>query len=275
MSTVPSDITFVVFTFNEEQRIERVLMNFVQFGKVLLVDNESTDRTVEIAMHYGCDILINKNEGWVEDEITTARVKAAVQTDWIYWGFADEMVGVETMEAIVSTVNSGKYDVVSLTRKNYYYGEFCQDAFAARMNRVFRKDSIDFTGNTIHLFGRIVPGARIHKLPSKYFVHHFISNTAKSYLQVMDRYTDVEGTEERPRLNLLHLILSGGRMIVANLFVRRGYKAGRPGYFLVAQTVYYHWLSAMKSYENKMALDRGAIELKNDIVRDQILRSLR
>jgi glycosyltransferase involved in cell wall biosynthesis len=274
MSTVSSDITFVLFTFNEEQRIERVIQNFVKFGRVLLVDNESTDRTVEIAVRYGCDILINKNAGWVEDEGTTTRVKAAVQTDWIYWGFADEMVGAETMEAIIFAVSSGKYDIVNLARKNYYYGEFCHDAFIARMHRVFRKDSIDFTGNKIHLFGRVVPGTRIHELPSEYFVHHFISNTAKSYLQVMDRYTDVESTEDRPEPSMLRLILSGGKMIARNLLFSRGYRAGTAGYFLIAQMLYYQWLSAMKLYEKKTSLDRGAIELKNDVFRDQILRSL-
>jgi glycosyltransferase involved in cell wall biosynthesis len=275
MSNVRSDITFVIFTFNEEQRIERVILNFVRFGRVLLVDNESTDRTLEIAMQYGCDVLINKNAGWVEDELTTARVKAAVQSEWIYWGFADEMVGAETMDAILFAVNSGKCDIVNIARKNYYYGEFCHDAFAARTNRVFRKDSIDFTGNKIHLFGRVDPKARIHELPLEHYVHHFISNTAKSYLHAMDGYTDVESTEDRPVLSMVRLILSGGKMIVGNLLFRRGYQAGTPGYFLVAQMVYYQWLSAMKLYEKQALLDRGAIELKNDVFRDQILQSLR
>ena len=275
MTNVLSDITFVLFTFNEEQRIERVILNFIKYGKVLLVDNESTDRTREIAMKYGCGVLINKNAGWVEDEVTTARVKAAVQSEWIYWGFADEMVGAETMDAILFAVDSGTCDIVNIARKNYYYGKFCHDAFAARTNRIFRKNSIDFTGNKIHLFGRVDPKARIHKLPLKHYVHHFISNTAKSYLHALDGYTDVESTEDRPVPSMLRLILSGGKMIAGNLLFRGGYKAGTPGFFLVVQMVYYRWLSAMKLYERKALLDRGAIELRNDVFRDQILRSLR
>ena len=274
MSNVSSDITFVLFTSNEEQRVERVILNFLKFGKILLVDNESTDRTREIALQYDCDVLINKNAGWVEDELTTTRVKAAVKSEWIYWGFADEMVGAETMDAILFAVNSGKYDIVNLARKNYYYGEFCHDAFAARTNRVFRKDSIDFNGNKIHSFGRVDPKARIHELPLEHYVHHFISNTAKSYLHAMDRYTDIERTEDRPVPSMIRLILSGGKTIAGNLLFRRGYKAGTAGHFLVAQMVYYQWLSAMKLYERKALLDRGTIERKNDVFRDQILRSL-
>jgi glycosyltransferase involved in cell wall biosynthesis len=275
MSNVPANITFVLFTFNEEKRIERAVLNFVPFGKVLVVDNESTDRTREIATHYGCDVLINKNSGWVEDEVTTARVKATVTTDWIYWGFADEMVEARTLEAIVAAMDSGRYDIINIARKNYYYGQFCYDLSADRMNRIFHKNSIDFTGNKIHCFGRVVPGTRICTLPLKYYVHHFISNTAKTYLHVIDRYTDTESTEDRPVPSIPRLILSTGKIIVTNLLLRRAYKAGMSAYFLIAQMVYYRWLSAMKLYERREGLDRSTIELRNDAARDEILQSLR
>jgi glycosyltransferase involved in cell wall biosynthesis len=267
-------ITFVLFTFNEEKRLERVIRNFVSFGHILVVDNESTDRTREIAQQYGCDILINKNAGWVEDEVTTARVKAAVATDWIYWGFADEMLDGATIRTILAAVRSGKYDIVNIARKNYYYGTFCHDLFADRMNRIFRKDAIDFRGNTIHGFGQAVPGARICKLPLKYFVHHFISNTAKTYLNAMDRYTDLEMTAERAAPGLLRLLLATAKTFILNVLIHRGYKGGFPGYFLTSNMIYYQWLSAMKLYEKRSLLDRAAIELRNDEFRDRILRSL-
>jgi glycosyltransferase involved in cell wall biosynthesis len=274
MSKFSEKVTFVLFTFNEENRIERAILNFKKFGKILVVDNESTDRTREIATQYGCEILINKNSGWVEDEVTTARVKATVTTDWIYWGFADEMVEAETIQAIFAAIDSGQYDIVNIARKNYYYGQFCNDVFADRMNRIFKKDSIDFTGNKIHGMGRVVPGSRICELPLERFVHHFISNTAKSYLGSMDRYTDTESTEGRPVPSPFRLMLSTVKLIAANLVLRKGYKIGPPAYFFISQSVYYRWLSAMKLYEKTHGLDRDAIESKNDSMRDKILQSL-
>lgn len=79
-------ITFVLFMFNEEARIERAVRNFLPYGRVLVVDNHSTDRTVEIAKSLGADVLLHKNQGWVEDEHTTSVVKSVVQTPWLYWG---------------------------------------------------------------------------------------------------------------------------------------------------------------------------------------------
>jgi glycosyltransferase involved in cell wall biosynthesis len=266
-------ITFVIFTFNEEKRVERVIENFIKSGRVLIVDNESTDQTLEIARRHGCDILTNRNAGWVEDEATAARVREHVQTPWIYWGFADEMVDRGTLEIILRKVHEDKYDIINIARKNYYYGQFCRDVGVDRMNRIFRKDAIDFAGNKLHGFGRPASGSRILKLPRGYFVHHFISNTSKSYLSVMDRYSDMESAESRLPPSSLRLLSSTLKLVVLNLVVRRGYLARAPGLFLMCNLAYYRWLSAMKAYEHKHRLDRENIEKKNDDVRDLILES--
>jgi glycosyltransferase involved in cell wall biosynthesis len=266
-------VTFVIFTFNEEKRVERVIENVKRFGRVLIVDNESTDETLAIARRHGCEILTNRNAGWVEDEVTAARVREHVQTPWIYWGFADEMVDRATVEAILRVIHEDKCDIINIARKNYYYGQFCQDVGVDRMNRIFRKNAIDFEGNKLHGFGRPASGSRILKLPHTHFVHHFISNTSKSYLSVMDRYSDMESAERRPPPSSLRLLASTLKLIVLNLVVRRGYRARSAGIFLICNFAYYRWLSAMKAYEREHKLDRENIERKNDTVRDSILES--
>ncbi|OAQ38796.1 hypothetical protein A5893_12160 [Pedobacter psychrophilus] len=55
-------ITFVIFTYNEEDRIERVIKNLKNYGKVLLADNNSTDKTHEIAHKYDCEIFLRKKK---------------------------------------------------------------------------------------------------------------------------------------------------------------------------------------------------------------------
>ena len=36
-----NNITFVIFTYNEEKRIERVIKNLKDYGTVLIADNKS------------------------------------------------------------------------------------------------------------------------------------------------------------------------------------------------------------------------------------------
>ncbi len=265
-------ITFVIFTFNEEARVERAVRNFIASGRVLVVDNHSTDRTRELAEKTGATVLLNQNQGWVEDEKTTALVKAAVRTPWIYWAFADEMIDRPTMHTILQAVESDIYSIVRIVRKNYYYGRFCHDAYADALNRVFKKDAIDFTGNTIHHFGRVtVPDSQILALDGrKYFVHHFISNTAKTYLRVMDGYTDIQAARTAPR-SATRTLLGMVRTVASNYLLRGGYKAGLPGFFFALQFAYYVALLNMKRYELDHNLSFGTIEGCNNAARDQLL----
>jgi glycosyltransferase involved in cell wall biosynthesis len=267
-----SQITFVVFTYNEEGRIERVIRNFLGAGHILIVDNYSTDRTVELARRHGCEILLNRNQGWVEDAITAARVKEAVKTPWIYWAYADEIIGRTTLTKIMETIENPQLSVVNVYRKNYFYGVFCHDAFADKTSRVFRKEAIDFADNTIHHFGKIsVAATNVHTLDKSYYVHHFITYTAKSYIAALDRYTDIEAEQPGRPLSLARTAASVSKTFVMNFFVRRAYRAAMAGLILTLFQCIYLILAFMKKYERRFQLNSQGIESVNNRIRDELL----
>lgn len=266
-------ITFVIFTYNEAARIERVIRNLQTSGPVLIVDNHSTDDTVVLAEQLGARTLLHRNPGWVEDEGTAALVKAAVTSPWIYWGYADEMMSRETLDHVVSIVHTDRYDVICIARDNYYYGKHCHYAFSGGwLPRLFKKNAIDFSGNNIHHFGRIiVPKDHIYHVDRKhYFVHHFISNTAQTYLRSYDRYTDVEALHDPPPHPVRMICRSLGTFLWNYLF-RGGYRAGREGFYFSLQMIYFDWLLAMKRFERLHGYDVTGIERINNVARDAIL----
>jgi len=270
-----SDITFVIFTYNEEQRIERVIRNFQGAGPILVVDNHSADRTVEIAHSHGCQVLLNKNSGWVEDPITAGRVKEAVQTPWIYWGYADEIVDRATLAKIIENIADPGISVLQVYRKNYFYGRFCHEEYAHRMNRIFRKEAIDFSANKIHHFGRVtVAAARIRALPKAYFVHHFITYTAKGYLAALDRYTDIEAEPSLAEPRFLRALAAACKAFVMGFIVQGGYKAGRAGLNLALFQCANSLLGFIKKVERSQQLTSVTIEETNNRVRDQLLAEL-
>lgn len=190
-------------------------------------------------------------------------------------GFSDEIVDRATMDQMIGVIESGKYSIINIARKNYYYGEFCHDAYRNTQHRAFRKDAIDFRGNVIHSFGKAtVPDSDICYIdPDRYFVHHFISNTAKSYMGSLDRYTDIEA-RHTPTLSPLLLVLRVIRGFLGHYYLRGGRKAGRAGLFLGMQMAFYKVLLAMKSYEYEQQLDTLNIEARNNALRDRLLRDL-
>ncbi len=271
------DLTFVIFAFNEENRIARVLKNLIPFAKVLIVDNFSSDKTVEIAKSYGSKVLLNKNNGWVEDEETVLRIWNAVDTNWIYWGFMDEMIELATFGAINQAINSEKYDIINITRKNYFYGRFFYDAFSDRLDRVFKKEAIDFHANKIHHMGkRTVPNERVLRLDKAYFVHHFINSTAKTCAASWNNYSDIEIIEghRRKGASLALIFIRAIKRMFLNLVVRKGYKAGFAGVYFCIFSIWYDILVEIKMKEYKLNINQSSIENNNNLVRDQIISEM-
>lgn len=269
-------VTFVLFMYNEEKRVERAIRNFLSFGRVLIVDNYSSDQTVSIAQSMGASVVLHKNKGWVEDEETAAVVKSAVKTEWLYWGFSDEIVDYATMCAMLAAIDSGQYSIVNIARKNYYYGRFCHEAYQNSQSRAFKKNAIDFTGNVIHQFGKAcVPDAEICYLSSsRYFIHHFISNNAKSYLASLDRYTDIEAEKAKP-VCLIRMLLSMVRSFIGHYFLKGGYRSGRAGAYLAIQVSLYTFLLSVKAYERTKGLNVQSIEALNNQTRDHLLEEIK
>ncbi|MGJ0300974.1 glycosyltransferase [Aliarcobacter cryaerophilus] len=269
-----NNITFVIFTYNEEKRIERVIKNLKDYGTVLIADNQSTDRTQEIAKEYGCDIYIRTEKfEFVESQEMMDKLSPVIKTDWLYWGFADEMLDIETLDEIIKIIATNNYDIISIDRKNYYHGKFCYDAFASRTNKIFKKGAIDFSNNVIHGFGKAtVKEEKIYNLPDNMFVHHFISNTVQSYLNTINRYTETElKFSHKDRGPLFHLVLQPIRTFLVHFIIKKGYKAGFAGWNLTFIQIFYYIVKYIKISEQKNKLTAVEIEKRNDVFRDVIL----
>ena len=268
-------ITFVIFTYNEAARIERVIKNFQSFGKILLADNNSTDGTIEIARKNGCEVFLRKEEYvFVENQQLVDQLYEVIDTEWIYWGFADEMLELDTLNEIKKVVLADKHDIITMDRKNYFYGQFCYDLFHARTYKMFKKGTLDFTNNVIHSTGTAtVPKNKIYDLPDKYFIHHFISNTAKSYMNVINNYTESEvESYRRPKTSLIYFIFIVSKITIKSFFFNKGYKSGYAGLTLTQLMLFYSLIKDMKHYEKNNDLNRLSIENKNNRFRDNILK---
>ena len=272
------DITFVVFTFNEAARLPDVIKNFRKYGGILVVDNFSTDETVAIARAAGCEVLMNKNAGWVEDFETTEKVKATVQTPWIYWAFADEIIAQDVLMEIKHAVEANTFDIISVMRKNYFYGQFCHEIAATYQIKAFKKAAIDFRNNTIHNFGRIIVAeTSVYRIPSNKYVHHLISNTVASYLTTISRYTDVEtnrGSADGKRRTLRYFLLQPIKAIWGDYFLRGGRKAGQPAWTLSILVMMYGLITAMKAWERQHGFDSGRIAERYQQVTDALLQGI-
>ena len=101
-------LSVIVITKNEEHNVGECLESVRWADEIVLVDAESTDKTVEIAQSYNAKVFIRPWEGFSQSkqfalEQTTHR--------WILWIDADERVTPELADEIKNCIRKNPDDV--------------------------------------------------------------------------------------------------------------------------------------------------------------------
>lgn len=151
-----SNITFVLFTRNEEGRIAFPLKNFAGWGDIIILDGGSTDKTQEIAEAMGARFLVRPNitSANVENTENFDFIKKHITTEWIYWGYVDNIAPLPLLKKMVELSNQSQYKKVNIPLYTYLWGNTKNYAHKSYAPFLFHKDYIDFTDNHIHGLGK-------------------------------------------------------------------------------------------------------------------------
>jgi len=277
---INNNITFVVFTFNEERRIEYVLRCFKDYGKILIVDNYSTDRTVEIAKNYGADVYCRKNtSGFAEEEKEVETILSKVVTNWVYCGCVDELCPKILLDKFVEISKQSKYKIVYAKRKNMHYGLLNLGLEHCCQTRLFKKGSIDFRGNRIHHFGKVVVlPEEILYLPmtDDYSVYHFSTYDIRKFEIAHSKYSDTEAqqnVENETKFSLIKMLLVPIKVFIKYYLVNGGWKSGMYGFVMTMQYCFFRFNVAAKTWEKENNITLETIEQKYDKLKEKLLHS--
>ena len=258
-----NQITFLVFTFNEERRLEHYLQCIHGWGEIVVIDNHSTDKTLAIASRYTDQIYTFRNPGYVENSETMNFALSKVATKWAYLGYVDELLPKPLLEQLTKISQEDQYKIVEIYRKNFMYGQVIFN-YGKHHLRMFIPDSVDFTDNIVHKLGKFLVSAnQIYKVPvsDQTSLWHFSSyNTCKLEL-AHNRYADLEAKQRHEMLNQK---FSGVRAIWKLIFYfwgtylgLGGYRGGWPGLFISIQIAYFKFSieARLWEYDNKVSFD--------------------
>ncbi len=227
-------ISVVLGVFNEEENIKRCLESVKWADEIVVVDDGSTDKTVEIAKKYTDKIFQHKSEGYVEPTRNFGIEKA--QGEWILLIDADEEIPLELANELKEIVNIKEVDYVWIPRKNIIFGKWItNEGWWPDYNvRFFKKGSVTWS-NKIHSKPEI-KGQELHlqEREGLAIVHHNYK-TVSQFLEKLDRYTTIEANEFiKSNKNFLPSSLISHPMeeFLSRMFARKGYKDGYHGFLL-------------------------------------------
>jgi glycosyltransferase involved in cell wall biosynthesis len=182
-------ISVIVITKDEEKNISECLKSVDWADEIILVDAESTDKTVDLAKQFTEKIFIRKWEGYVPQK---KYALSLASNDWVLSLDADERITPELKNEIIN-LNPDHIAGYKIRRKNFLLDkEIISCGWGNDYQlRLFLKERTDLTDRLVHE-GFTVNG-KIGQLEQTMLHYTFSSFT--DYLNKINYYTSLKAEE--------------------------------------------------------------------------------
>lgn len=284
-------LSVVLAVRNEEENIGRCLDSVKRIAdEIIIFDEYSTDKTVEIAQKYGAKVFEEQHHDIFH--ITKQKAIDKASGEWILQMDADEVITADLGEEIKKVINMTEGELLE------YKSKMLQNPLFRRHEAVIEKrdGKIDkntgevvaffiprlnmFLGKPLRYAGvypdpaiRLIkkgkaylPGKSVHEIMKvegeiawlKNSMEHYDSPTLSRYITRLNRYTDLHADELKvchaPKniFYLLYYCLIKAKLVFIKLFVRhRGYKDGLRGFLWSAFSAWHYPIAYFKYWTSK------------------------
>tara|TARA_Y100000590_G_scaffold77643_1_gene86087 strand:- start:647 stop:1384 length:738 start_codon:yes stop_codon:yes gene_type:complete len=240
------NLSVTIITKNEEKNIGRCLESLKWADETVVVDTESSDRTVEICQQYTGRIF---NESWhgygKQKNICAGHAK----NRWVLNVDADEVVTPELAEEILSILKNGpKYPVYHLPRKNYFGDRWVRFGgwYPDRILRLYDKEKVAFSEVQVH--EKLTPDENVGSLKNP-LIHYSYCNR-EDYVQRQERYSILYAQEKIANgfhPNWSHLYLRPPLTFLKKFVLKMGFMEGSLGFFLAKGSAVYTYQKYAKT----------------------------
>lgn len=226
------NISGIITTLNEEANIADAIASLRQVcDEIVVVDSESTDRTVEIARELGAKVYLQRYLG---DGIQKNVALQYVTNRWVLSIDADERLSDELVAWIRSTdFETTPYDGFAVRRRNYIGSRWvkCCGWYPDHLVRLYRHDRLRFRDVKQHAF---VPTNNTLKIKAD-LIHYRYKNSGELFSKPARNYS-TRGAKilylQGKKANAFTPFWHGTAAFLSNYFLRGGILGGVDGFTL-------------------------------------------
>lgn len=222
-------ISVVILTKNEEKNIKEALASVLWCEEIVVIDDNSTDKTVEIAKQSGAVVYFRDLAGDFAAQRNFGLEKA--RGDWIFFLDADERVSEALKNEIQQTIASrrNRYNGYRIKRKDYMWGRELRHGETAGISllRLGRKGNgkwVDSVHETWNITGHL---GELHA-PLQHYPHQSV----REFLAEINFYTDLRAKElyrQKVKSSWVTILLYTKGKFFQNYLLRFGFLDGIPG----------------------------------------------
>lgn len=242
-------LSVTIITKNEEANIERCLKSVDWADEIVVVDSESTDRTVEICEAFAsCKVFRLPWEGFGK---TKQKAVDQAGNDWILSIDADEQVSPELREKILDILSAGpQYNGYRIKRRSFYLGKLMRYSGwnSDYQLRLFNKKFGRFNKKTVHESVQMSgPVGRIEEV-----LFHYTYPDVSAHVEKMDRYASLAAEalyKQGDKASLFEALLHAKMKFLKMYIVQLGFLDGRAGLILALNSAYGAYLKYLKLWK--------------------------
>ena len=216
-------LSVIIITKNEQDRIKTCLESVKWADEIIVLDNGSKDKTVEIAKKYTEKIFLFNG-----DDFASLRNKGMEQVkgEWVLYVDADERVLDDLRKEIEATITFSDFGAFAISRKNIIFGKEINFGSYKKdwVIRLLRKKNFETWVGKIHEYPKFNGELGYTKNSLLHLTHRDID-------QIVLKSLEWSKIDARLRLEAGHPKMSGWRFlrILITELINQGIK--RKGFF--------------------------------------------
>lgn len=253
------NISAVIITFNEEERIGRCIDSIRNsVDEILVVDSFSTDNTEIICKQKGVRFIQNKFQGFTSQK--TFAVQQAYN-DIILSLDADEYLSDELIQSIADVKANFACDGYSMNRLNSYAGRWIKSCgwYPDNKIRLWNRKKGAWQGELLHEIVVMQLGSNVGRLKGD-LLHEAYKNAAQ-LLKKMQQYSDFYALQHKykKKISAFGIVIKTIAAFFQNYILKHGFLDGYEGLVISASNANGVFYKYAKLFEVNRSLTASLI----------------
>lgn len=270
-----NNISAVISARNEEAKIAQCLRSLDGLvADIIVVDNESTDKTVRIAEQFGAKIYRRKNNVMLNINKNYGFTK--VRTPWIINLDADEEVSPELKQEILQLeLNDTSIVGYWIPRRNIIFKKVIKHGLWSpdKQLRLFYKDAGKFEEKNVHEYISVKGSTASLVQP---IIHHNYESISQYLTKLNTIYTESDAASSlNDIVTWESFVLEPVRDMVKIYYAQGGYKDGNHGVVLSILQGIYTFATLAKRWEKEGFPQKAVSQEKIRYLVDELYREIR
>lgn len=240
------NISVIIHTKNSDKTIEKALKSVSWANDIVIMDMNSTDKTLEIAKKYHARVF-NTPVLTYADPVRNLAISKA-KYSWVFVLDADEEATPSLSKLLIEKSKQQEISGYYIPRKNMIFGQWAKTGWwPDYILRFFTKETANWP-KEIH--SQPTTSGRSEYLPpdERYAIVHNHYEDVSQFVDRMNRYTSIEA-DQRKYLHDSSFLEMGSDEFMRRFFSWKGYEQGTYGLALSLLQQCSYIISGIKKWE--------------------------